>query len=106
MVSSRNAGSIQRSRSNGGGRGFRTGKVSPAIEPPSPKVSACGLCGPFAKQEKGRRRSKIPGGKRKEAMLRRSDNLVEVQPAANAPLQNDDHQRQAQTSSEEKDALP
>nr|GMC73392.1 MAPK kinase substrate protein At1g80180 [Ipomoea batatas] len=106
MVSSRNAGSIQRSRSNGGGRGFRTGKVSPAIEPPSPKVSACGLCGPFAKQEKGRRRSKIPGGKRKEAMLRRSDNLVEVQPAANSPLQNDDHQRQAQTSSEEKNALP
>nr|GMC68821.1 MAPK kinase substrate protein At1g80180 [Ipomoea batatas] len=106
IVSSRNAGSIQRSRSNGGGRGFRTGKVSPAIEPQSPKVSACGLCGPFAKQEKGRRRSKIPGGKRKEAMLRRSDNLVEVQPAANSPLQNDDHQRQAQTSSEEKDALP
>ncbi|XP_019150152.1 PREDICTED: uncharacterized protein At1g15400 [Ipomoea nil] len=65
MVSSRNAGSIQRSRSNGGGRGFRTGKVSPAIEPPSPKVSACGLCGPFAKQEKARRRSKNPGGKRK-----------------------------------------
>nr|GMC75012.1 MAPK kinase substrate protein At1g80180 [Ipomoea batatas] len=107
MVSSRNAGSIQRSRSNGGGRGFRTGKVSPAIEPPSPKVSACGLCGPFAKQEKGRRRSKIPGGKRKLSKFMNSpplhnDDLKLV----SAPLQNDDHQRQAQTSSEEKDALP
>ncbi|KAG6788872.1 hypothetical protein POTOM_004950 [Populus tomentosa] len=29
---------IERSRSNGGQRGYRTGRVSPAIEPPSPKV--------------------------------------------------------------------
>ncbi|KAH7547376.1 hypothetical protein FEM48_Zijuj01G0303200 [Ziziphus jujuba var. spinosa] len=39
---------IDRSRSNGGGRGYRTGRVSPAIEPPSPKVSACGFCSAFA----------------------------------------------------------
>ncbi|KAK4413918.1 MAPK kinase substrate protein [Sesamum alatum] len=46
---------IERSRSNGG-RGFRTGRVSPAIEPPSPKVSACGCCGAFGKSKKTRRR--------------------------------------------------
>lgn len=40
---------VQRSRSNGGGRGYRTGKVSPAIEPPSPRISACGFCGAFRK---------------------------------------------------------
>ncbi|KAL1551297.1 MAPK kinase substrate protein-like protein [Salvia divinorum] len=46
---------IDRSRSNGG-RGFRTGKVSPAVEPPSPRVSAFGCCGAFGKGEKTRRR--------------------------------------------------
>lgn len=46
---------IERSRSNGG-RGFRTGKVSPAVEPPSPRVSACGCCGAFGKAGKTRRR--------------------------------------------------
>ncbi|KAI3463389.1 hypothetical protein Pfo_020052 [Paulownia fortunei] len=46
---------IERSRSNGG-RGFRTGRVSPAIEPPSPKVSACGFCSAFGKSNKTRRR--------------------------------------------------
>ncbi|GER48413.1 zinc knuckle (CCHC-type) family protein [Striga asiatica] len=44
---------IPRSRSNGG---FRTGRVSPAIEPPSPRVSACGFCGAFGKDSKTRRR--------------------------------------------------
>ncbi|CAL9010433.1 unnamed protein product [Prunus brigantina] len=43
---------VSRSRSNGGGRGYRTGKVTPAIEPPSPKVSACGFCGGFGKQSR------------------------------------------------------
>ncbi|KAL7099757.1 hypothetical protein ACP275_09G105100 [Erythranthe tilingii] len=43
---------IERSRSNG----FRTGKVAPAMEPPSPRVSACGLCGAFGKSSKTRRR--------------------------------------------------
>ncbi|CAA2973310.1 uncharacterized protein At1g15400-like [Olea europaea var. sylvestris] len=63
--SSRTAGlTIERSRSNGGGRGFRTGRVSPAIEPPSPKVSACGFCSAFAKNDKDRRRPP-KSGKRK-----------------------------------------
>ncbi|KAE8696114.1 3-isopropylmalate dehydratase-like [Hibiscus syriacus] len=44
---------IERSRSNGGERrGYRTRKVSPAIDPPSPKVSACGFCSAFGKQTK------------------------------------------------------
>lgn len=43
---------LQRSRSNGGGRGYRsTGKISPAFEPPSPKVSACGFCGGFGNRK-------------------------------------------------------
>ncbi|EPS63128.1 hypothetical protein M569_11660, partial [Genlisea aurea] len=46
---------IKRSRSDGG-RGIRAGKVSPAIEPPSPKVSVCGFCSGFAKTQKTRRR--------------------------------------------------
>ncbi|KAF8393242.1 hypothetical protein HHK36_021483 [Tetracentron sinense] len=41
-------GMLQRTRSNGG-RGFHTGKISPAIDPPSPKVSGCGFCGVFGK---------------------------------------------------------
>ncbi|CAI8584041.1 unnamed protein product [Vicia faba] len=42
---------IQRSNSTGAGRGYRTGKVSsPAMDPPSPKISACGFCCPFAKK--------------------------------------------------------
>ncbi|KAG6733917.1 hypothetical protein I3842_01G246400 [Carya illinoinensis] len=49
---------IERSRSNGGARGYRTGKVSPAIEPPSPKVSACGFCSAFGKTGKKGRRTK------------------------------------------------
>ncbi|KAK2974379.1 hypothetical protein RJ640_021235 [Escallonia rubra] len=53
--------SIERSRSNGGGRGYRTGKVSPAIEPPSPKVSACGFCSALGKPNKSRRRPKFSG---------------------------------------------
>lgn len=51
---------VQRSRSNGG---YRTGKVSPAIEPPSPKVSACGFCSAFGKtgDKKGpRTKPKLP----------------------------------------------
>uniref|UniRef100_A0A2P2N433 MAPK kinase substrate protein At1g80180-like n=1 Tax=Rhizophora mucronata TaxID=61149 RepID=A0A2P2N433_RHIMU len=49
---SRSVNTIERSQSNGGQRGFRTGKVSPAIEPPSPKVSACGICSAFGKPAK------------------------------------------------------
>ncbi|KAG8379858.1 hypothetical protein BUALT_Bualt07G0133100 [Buddleja alternifolia] len=59
--SSRPAGlTIERSRSNGG-RGFRTGRVSPAIEPPSPRVSACGLCGALGKSKQTRRRPPTSG---------------------------------------------
>ncbi|KAJ9179062.1 hypothetical protein P3X46_010886 [Hevea brasiliensis] len=47
---------IERSRSNGGQRSYRTGKVSPAIEPPSPRVSACGFCGAFGKPAKNHRK--------------------------------------------------
>lgn len=64
----RTAGSgntIERSRSNGG-RAYRTGKVSPAIDPPSPKVSACGFCGSaFGKRKEGRGQRKPRSGKRK-----------------------------------------
>ncbi|KAM0934978.1 hypothetical protein DsansV1_C29g0206971 [Dioscorea sansibarensis] len=48
---SRSTGSgavMERSQSNGG-RGYRTGRVSPALDPPSPKVSGCGFCGVFGK---------------------------------------------------------
>ncbi|XP_022979504.1 MAPK kinase substrate protein At1g80180-like [Cucurbita maxima] len=48
---------MERSRSNGG-RGYRTGKVPPAIEPPSPKVSVCGFCSAFGKPAKKSRRTK------------------------------------------------
>ncbi|KAE8662954.1 putative DNA replication complex GINS protein PSF1-like [Hibiscus syriacus] len=55
---------VERSRSNGGERrGYRTGKVSPAIYPPSPKVSACGFCSAFGKQATNNRR--IKHGKRR-----------------------------------------
>ncbi|XP_030526491.1 uncharacterized protein At1g15400-like [Rhodamnia argentea] len=47
---------LERSQSNGGGgggggRGYRasTGRVSPAVEPPSPRLSACGFCSAFRK---------------------------------------------------------
>ncbi|XP_030525230.1 uncharacterized protein At1g15400 [Rhodamnia argentea] len=55
---------LNRSRSDNGagGRGYRSGKVSQAIEPPSPKVSACGFCGAFGKQPKNRKTN--PGKRR------------------------------------------
>lgn len=61
---------IERSRSNGGGggagaRGYRTGRVSPAIEPPSPRVSACGFCSAFAnKPPKNNTHAKRTGKRR------------------------------------------
>ncbi|KAJ4718361.1 Plant/F18B13-26 protein [Melia azedarach] len=60
----RSINTMERSRSNGGARGYRTGRVSPAIEPPSPRVSACGFCGAFGKasnsqkKRSGKRRSR------------------------------------------------
>lgn len=56
---------IERSRSNGERRGYRTGKVSPAIEPPSPKVSACGFCNAFGKQQPKNHRKRPGNGKRR-----------------------------------------
>lgn len=57
---------VERSRSNGGGRGYRTGRVSPAIEPPSPKVSVCGFCSAFRKPTNKNRRTRTAGtGKRR-----------------------------------------
>ncbi|PON89380.1 hypothetical protein TorRG33x02_147310 [Trema orientale] len=63
----RSINTVDRSRSNGGGRGYRTGKVSPAIEPPSPKVPACGFCSPFGKPPKNKtsQRTKTTTGKRR-----------------------------------------
>lgn len=55
---------LERNRSTGGGR-YRTGRVSPAIEPPSPKVSACGFCGAFGKQSGHARKKAKRGNKRK-----------------------------------------
>ncbi|KAM7253866.1 hypothetical protein ACFE04_031548 [Oxalis oulophora] len=55
--------SIDRTRSNG--RGYsRAGKFSPNVEPPSPRLSACGLCsGGFGKTSKKKRRTRT--GKRR-----------------------------------------
>ncbi|GKV35825.1 hypothetical protein SLEP1_g44036 [Rubroshorea leprosula] len=47
---------VPRSRSSGEKRGYRTGKVSPAVEPPSPKLSACGFCSAFGKAPKNHRK--------------------------------------------------
>ncbi|KAG9459676.1 hypothetical protein H6P81_004184 [Aristolochia fimbriata] len=58
-------GMLDRSRSNGGGKGWRTGKVSPAIDPPSPKVSACGFCGVFGKSSSSNNKSRPKSRRRK-----------------------------------------
>lgn len=47
-------GRLKRSRSHGngggsGGGGYRAGRVSPSLDPPSPRVSVCGFCSFFAK---------------------------------------------------------
>ncbi|KAI0515876.1 hypothetical protein KFK09_008544 [Dendrobium nobile] len=43
-------GAMKRNLSTGG-RPYRTGRVSPALDPPSPKLSGCGFCGIFSKNE-------------------------------------------------------
>ncbi|KAL1203544.1 hypothetical protein V5N11_033405 [Cardamine amara subsp. amara] len=51
-------GGIERSRSNGGGaqRHHRTtGRVSPAVDPPSPRISSCGCCSAFGKNQPGKK---------------------------------------------------
>ncbi|KAI6671980.1 hypothetical protein NL676_006865 [Syzygium grande] len=44
----------------GGGRGYRasTGRVPPAVEPPSPRVSACGFCSAFRKPPGGHHKAR------------------------------------------------
>ncbi|KAG2321327.1 hypothetical protein Bca52824_014540 [Brassica carinata] len=52
------AGGLERSRSNGGGvpRHHRTtGRVSPAVDPPSPRLSTCGCCTAFGKKPPGKK---------------------------------------------------
>ncbi|CAH8382409.1 unnamed protein product [Eruca vesicaria subsp. sativa] len=51
-------GGLERSRSNGGGapRHHRTtGRVSPAVDPPSPRLSTCGCCTAFGKKPPGKK---------------------------------------------------
>ncbi|XP_058074521.1 MAPK kinase substrate protein At1g80180-like [Magnolia sinica] len=57
------ATTMQRSRSGGAGRTWRSLKVSPAIDPPSPKMSGCGFC-VFGKSAGGAKRSKKTSRKR------------------------------------------
>ncbi|PKA53775.1 Uncharacterized protein AXF42_Ash020696 [Apostasia shenzhenica] len=40
-------GMMERSRSAGAGRAHRRDRVSPTLDPPSPKLSCCALCGIF-----------------------------------------------------------
>ncbi|KAJ0985690.1 hypothetical protein J5N97_004046 [Dioscorea zingiberensis] len=48
-------GMLERSLSNGGGRGYRTMGVEPTLDPPSPKVSGCGFCSAFGKSRKSKK---------------------------------------------------
>ncbi|KAM0906740.1 hypothetical protein ACQ4PT_016555 [Festuca glaucescens] len=45
------AARTQRSGSSGHD-GYRAGHVQPALDPPSPRVAACGFCGIFGKESK------------------------------------------------------
>ncbi|OMP09128.1 hypothetical protein COLO4_05774 [Corchorus olitorius] len=54
---------MKRSRSEGGrgggggGRMYRAAReASPSVDPPSPKVSGCGLCGIFGNPDAGKKR--------------------------------------------------
>ncbi|XP_020596355.1 uncharacterized protein At1g15400-like [Phalaenopsis equestris] len=55
-------GMMRRSRSTGGGTGggakaYRADQVTPAVDPPSPKVSCCGaFCGDFGKSGSNQKR--------------------------------------------------
>ncbi|KAK6945075.1 Protein of unknown function DUF4666 [Dillenia turbinata] len=55
------AAKIESGKSNGG-QTYRTMKVAPSYDPPSPRVSGCGLCGAFGKSEK---KHKAKSGKRR-----------------------------------------
>ncbi|CAG7893997.1 unnamed protein product [Brassica rapa] len=76
----RTEGGIERSRSNGGGanRHHRnTGRVSPAVDPPSPRLSAFGCCSAFGKK---------PVKQRKRPPKRRSRHLTIIN--ANIDIKN------------------
>ncbi|KAF8095074.1 hypothetical protein N665_0341s0002 [Sinapis alba] len=65
-------GGLERSRSNGGGGGATrhhrtTGRVSPAVDPPSPRLSTCGCCTAFGKKPPGKKNNP-----RKRPPMRRS----------------------------------
>lgn len=59
-------GMLERSRSNGGsGHGYRAGRVSPALDPPSPKLSGGCCFGIFAKPEPAKKTKRGGGGGRR-----------------------------------------
>lgn len=51
-------GVMKCSRSDGVERGWPTDKGTPSIDPPSPKVSSCGLCGVFGKPTNSKQHNK------------------------------------------------
>ncbi|CAM0954185.1 unnamed protein product [Alopecurus aequalis] len=51
---------VQRSRSTGTGHRASAGRVSPALDPPSPRVGVCSFCGFFSDKAK---KKKDGGGK-------------------------------------------
>ncbi|KAK1699547.1 hypothetical protein QYE76_016244 [Lolium multiflorum] len=63
---------VQRSRSTGHG-GYRAGagRVSPALDPPSPRVGVCGFCGFFGGKT-GKKKKKRDGGKDKSKVIPRA----------------------------------
>ncbi|KAF5182069.1 hypothetical protein FRX31_028345 [Thalictrum thalictroides] len=66
MRTSQSVGSIRmmdRSISTSGGRGYRTSKVSPDMDPPSPKVLSCGLWKLFGKKSQRPKKGKHNGFK-------------------------------------------
>lgn len=56
---------LERNRSTGGGGRYRMGRVSPAMDPPSPKVSACGFCRAFRKHSDQAKKKGKHGNRRR-----------------------------------------
>ncbi|KAK4765490.1 hypothetical protein SAY86_026580 [Trapa natans] len=60
------AAPLERNRSTGGGGGrYRTERVTPTMDPPSPKVSACGFCRALGKQSDHHAKKKGKHGNRR-----------------------------------------
>uniref|UniRef100_A0A0D9V4P4 Uncharacterized protein n=1 Tax=Leersia perrieri TaxID=77586 RepID=A0A0D9V4P4_9ORYZ len=55
------ARAAQRSGSSGHG-GYKAGHVQPALDPPSPRVAACGFCNLFGKDKHHQARPRGGGG--------------------------------------------